>query len=112
MTEHGIDTAVAQIRGRAKKEAPEEIASSLAKLFPCLRNAHGIAPWKPEYLDSWAMSGEAGSGSTGIVRFILAVWSGSDCPWKVGAFKLSDLQTFDTHSLAIFQAWAQNPFWL
>jgi len=104
---------MADLRQRARKEPPGVIAAALCHLFPDLQHAQGIDPWEPSLLDEWAMSEAAPSGSRSNVRFLLSVWSGADPgPWKVGEFRLADLQHFDWHGLAVFQAWAADPFWL
>jgi len=104
--------ALSALKERAKKEDPAAIAADLAKLFPSLRGSPGIAPWKPEELDQWAASGGPSSGTAAVVRFLFAVWNGSEDHWKVGPFRLADLHNFDINALAVFQAWAADPFWL
>lgn len=104
---------VAALKARAKHEAPAVIISDFGKLFPPLTwHTTGLSPWEPLVLDKWAASGGPSSGTVSIVRFLFAVWNGSETEWKVGPFRLADLRNFDPHALAIFRAWLADPFWL
>lgn len=91
---------------------PEQIITDLARQFPALKNAPGLNPWNPKALDEWASSGDASSGERAVVRFLLAVWNGSEDFWKVGPFRLIDLNTFNDADLTVFQTWAKRPSFL
>lgn len=101
-----------ELRKLAKHSEPAAIASQMCRLFPDLRNAPGVSPWKPELLDEWAMNDSFGVNSRCNVRFILTIYSGSGEYWKVGDFRLSHVKEMDQNGLKAFQEWAENPFWL
>lgn len=91
---------------------PAEIMTALARQFPALRKAPGVDPWHPETLDEWAASGIASSGERIVVRFLLAVWNGSEDYWKSGAFRLRDLNQLDEANFEAWRTWANRPFFL
>jgi hypothetical protein len=57
----------------------------LAKLFPSLREAPGVAPWDSLKLLDWLTSGAATSGNTAAGLFVLGVWN--DLDWIEVAHK-------------------------
>ena len=105
-------TTMKELRELAKHKEPAIIATEICRRFPALKNAPGVSPWKPLILDAWAASDAASTGHRAVVRFVLAVWNGSEDTWQVGPFRPDDLRDFDPASLEVFRAWAENPFWL
>lgn len=91
---------------------PAEIMTALARQFPALRKAPGVDPWHPETPDEWAASGIASSGERIVVRFLLAVWNGSEDYWKSGVFRLRDLNQLDDANFEAWKTWAARPFFL
>ena len=96
----------------SRKPTQEEVMARLAGRFPALKGAQGIDPWNPEALDEWAASGRRGSGARAVVRFLLAVWNGSEDHWKAGPFRLRDLGELDEENFEVWKAWAARPFFL
>ena len=90
----------------------EEVMARLAGRFPALKGAPGIEPWNPAVLDEWAANGRTGAGARVVVRFLLAVWNGSEDCWKVGGFRLRDLGEMDEENAEIWKTWAARPFFL
>lgn len=91
---------------------PAEIMTALARQFPALRKAPGVDPWHPETLDEWAASGIPSSGEKAVVRFLLAVWNGSEDYWKSGPFRMRDIEILDDKNLEAWKTWAARPFFL
>lgn len=88
-----------------------ERMSILAKSFPTLRGARGLAPWDPEALDSWACGPVPGSGAQHAARFVFAVWN-SAARWSCGRFDaVRALGSWDRDHQAAFLAWATEPWW-
>jgi hypothetical protein len=109
--------------------------TELARLFPTLRRADGLAPWDPHKLDAWACSGAPCHGGLHAARFMLAVWSGHagrvrlgrqtaqgkrdgvtrfilETPWRCGPFDVVDaMGTWDNMHRMVFLAWAKEPWW-
>ena len=90
----------------------EDVMSRLAGRFSALKGAPGIDPWDPQALDEWAASGARGAGARVVVRFLLAVWNGSEDYWKTGNFRLRDLGELDEENIEVWKTWASRPFFL
>lgn len=103
----------------------------LARSFPALERAKGLAPFDPEEFDRWAAQHTSGGGRH-AARFVLAVWSGTtgtvfgrprkgpdDCLhftvetwWRVGLFDVVDaMARWDDPHRQAFLAWAKDPWW-
>ena len=61
--------------------------SGLAKTFPTLRSAPGVAPWCPTKLDSWAASAQPSTAAVHAARFVLSLWDNRRS-WQCGSFDL------------------------
>jgi hypothetical protein len=83
---------------------------NLARTFPCLRGAPGVAGlWNALALDGWAAT-VASSGETHSARFVLGVWNSHE-KWRCGRFDLFDaLGVWDHKHLEPFLAWVENPW--
>jgi hypothetical protein len=98
--------------------------TQLARSFPMLRDADGIAPWDVERFVTWSCGPQATGGSLHASRFVLHVWN-SEEDWSAYAsslgiegalalvpFNLSAaLSTWDEEHAEAFRAWARWPFW-
>ena len=56
----------------------------LARAFPSLRNAVGVAPWDVHALMAWLLGGALTGGNKHAVRFCLQVWN-SSTDWREAA---------------------------
>lgn len=105
----------------------------LARTFPTLRPADGVAPgsdFDPDAFEAWATSGAPSHGALLAASFVLAVFNGSQVsatrrrtkeglyrhavehPWKVRPFDAVEaLATWDDDHREAFLAWAQDPWW-
>ncbi len=85
--------------------------TDLARSFPSLCAADGLAPWDPEALDRWACGPVPCSGALHAARFVLAVWN-VHAEWECGGFDLvRAVGAWDTAHRAAFLAWASQPWW-
>ncbi|MCO5164808.1 MAG: hypothetical protein M9894_27765 [Planctomycetes bacterium] len=85
--------------------------SALARSFPALHVASGLAPWRPEELEQWACGPVPGSGALHAARFVLSVWN-SHADWECGRFDaVRALGAWDQAHRAAFLAWAARPWW-
>lgn len=93
-----------------RDEELSERMSELAWSFPCLRNAPGVSPFRPEGLDRWAAS-VASHGERVTASFILAVWDASTA-WEAGRFDLMEaLNVWSPSHREPFLGWVANPWW-
>lgn len=89
----------------------EHSMTTLARSFPTLGPALGVAPWSPEELEAWACGPIPGSGALHAARFVLTVWN-SHAAWACGRFDaLLALGAWDRQHRAAFLAWAAQPWW-
>src|SRR4051812_25322802 len=83
--------------------------SALARSFPSLREADGLAPWDPLRFEQWLESGAPGHGAKCAGRFVLSVWN-PYTSWPSGAFDLHEaLACWDDAHRAAFVAWVRSP---
>lgn len=82
----------------------------LARSFPCLRGAPGVAGlWNALALDEWAAT-VASSGETHSARFVLGVWNSQEA-WRCGRFDLFDaLGAWDGCHRQAFLDWIEEPW--
>src|SRR4051794_33787856 len=103
------------IRMEERGERPDEMRrrrrmTELARSFPCLANAPGVDPFRPEDLDRWA-AGPASSGERVTARFVLAVWSPA-AEWAAGKFDVMEaLRIWPPSHAEPFLRWARDPWW-
>lgn len=62
-------------------EDRHQAMSELASLFPTLKKASGVKPWKASQFVRWAIFHGHCSGSAHAVRFLLSVWN-PDSDWR------------------------------
>ncbi len=87
-----------------------ERMTGLARSFPCLRGAPGVAPFEPEELNRWAV-GPASHGERVTAKFILAVWD-SSTEREAGRFDLMEaLNVWPPSHREPFLMWARDPWW-
>jgi hypothetical protein len=115
-----LNRAADEIEPEAGKGWPRdgrEAMTALARMFPTLRKADGVAPFDPVRLDRWVNGGPGTSGSRAAVSFLLMVWSGSthdstDDVWKSRPFDLAYAWgVWDDNHRAAALAWLRRPFW-
>lgn len=83
----------------------------LARSFPSLRHAPGVAPWDASRLDDWAARGGPSHGEKCSARFILAVLN-PDHVWQSGRFDLMEaVRIWDIANHQAFLARAAKPWW-
>lgn len=83
----------------------------LARSFPSLQNATGIAPWDAKVLEGWACSPAPSHGMLCAAQFLLTVWNPYE-EWECGKFDVMDaLGCWDSEHHAAFLAWARAPWW-
>lgn len=77
----------------------------LVRAFPCLQFMPELGQkWDPALLAE--RLGVASSGQQVVMRFVLHVWDHS-----VWHFELFDLARLSADNLAVFAAWARDPWW-
>ena len=100
--------------------------STLARSFPSLREADGVAPWDLQRFARWLCAGTAG-GARRAGRFVLHVWNATADHREFGRelgldaevvgeclapFNLSEaLGVWDEDHRRAFISWVEAPFW-
>jgi hypothetical protein len=98
----------------------------LARSFPSLRDAEGVAPWSIESFARWLCSGTSG-GARRAGHFVLHVWNPTADRRELGRelgfepdvvdeclrpFNLSEaLGVWDREHVQAFISWVEAPFW-
>lgn len=83
----------------------------LAMAFPTLERQKATSEWRPDDLDTWAVSG-ASHGEKLAVQFVLSVWNQWE-EWKCGRFDVIEAYgVWDDKHWAAFRSWAEKPFTL
>lgn len=84
----------------------EEKICALARSFPALRNAPGVASnWDEAKLRAWMHV--CSGGELRAARFVLAVYNHHDNKFDVG-----EISGWDDENLAAFVKWARSPWWV
>jgi hypothetical protein len=100
--------------------------STLGRMFPSLRDAHGVDPWDVDMLVRWLNTAAYGKAERCAGLFLLSVWNADDwCAYglkvrrpehkedrRIGRFDFNDAWAcWDEHNRAAALAWLSCPFW-
>ena len=84
--------------------------SALARSFPSLREADGVAPFEPRVLEKWACASATNDYARHAACLVLHLYN-ARTPWKIGRFDvLQAMRAWDDDHRLAFLAWVKEPF--
>ena len=85
--------------------ALEERVPSLARRFPCLKNAAGVQPWSAEVFHSWVIDQGEGTAAWHAGHLILNLYCAG--PWE-SFDAISAVSIWNEADRTLFAMWARS----